>query len=234
MSIKVILWDIDNTLLDFHAAEAVAIRALFAKHGLGICTDEMLADYGAINRTYWQRLERGELSKPDVLVGRFQEFFGKYGLNTDCAAAFNDDYQLALGDTIRFFPGAWETVTVLKGKYLQCAVTNGTAIAQHRKLKNSGLGEIFNEVFISDEIGFEKPTAAFFDAVWAKIGKFSPDEVLIVGDSLTSDIQGGNNVGIRTCWFNPTGAPLPRNLRVDYDIRCVSEVLEICQANETI
>ena len=228
MSFKVILWDIDNTLLDFHKAEAVAIRALFAKHGLGICTDEMLADYSGINRTYWQRLERGELSKPEVLVGRFQEFFGKYGLNTNCAAAFNDDYQLALGDNIHFFPGAWETVTALKGKILQYAVTNGTAIAQHRKLQNSGLGEIFDEVFISDEIGFEKPTVAFFDAVWAKIGKFSPDEVLIVGDSLTSDIQGGNNVGIRTCWFNPAGAPLPQDLRIDYDIRFISEVSKIC------
>ena len=227
MKFKVILWDIDGTLLDFHAAESIAIRALFAKHGLGICTDEMLADYSAINRTYWQRLERGELEKTEVLVGRFREFFGKYGLNTDCAVAFNDDYQLALGDTIFFFPGAWETVNALKGKLLQCVVTNGTSIAQHRKLKNSGLGKIFDQVFISDEIGFEKPTVAFFDAVWAKIGKFDPDEVLIIGDSLTSDIQGGNNAGIKTCWFNPAGAPPPQNLRVDYDIRCISEVLEI-------
>lgn len=232
MSYKVILWDIDGTLLDFHAAESVAIRALFLKHNLGICTDEMLADYSKINRTYWQRLERGELTKPEVLVGRFQEFFGKYGLNTDCAVAFNDDYQLALGDTVRFFPGAWETVTALKGKVLQCAVTNGTAIAQHRKLKNSGLGEIFDDVFISDEVGFEKPMVAFFDAVRAKIGTFSPDEVLIVGDSLTSDIQGGNNVGIHTCWFNPAAAPLPSDLRIDYDIRCISEVLEICQRSK--
>ncbi|MBE6917286.1 MAG: noncanonical pyrimidine nucleotidase, YjjG family [Ruminococcaceae bacterium] len=228
MSFKVILWDIDGTLLDFHAAEVVAIRALFAKHDLGICTDEMLADYRGINRTYWERLELGVLTKPEVLVGRFQEFFGKYGLNTDCAAAFNDDYQLALGDTVHFFPGAWETVTALKGKLLQCVVTNGTAIAQHRKLTNSRLDTVFDEVFISDEIGFEKPSLSFFDAVWAKIGSFDPDEVLIVGDSLTSDMQGGINAGIHTCWFNPAGAPLPQNMRIDYDIRCISEVLEIC------
>ena len=227
MSTKVILWDIDGTLLDFHKAEVVAIRTLFAKHGLGTCTDEMLADYRVLNRIYWQRLERNEITKHEVLVGRFQEFFGKYGLNTDCAAAFNDDYQLALGDTIHFFPGAWETVTALKGKVLQCAVTNGTAIAQHKKLATSGLDAIFDDVFISDEIGFEKPNVAFFDAVWAKIGTFAPDEVLIVGDALTSDIQGGNNVNIRTCWFNPDGAPLPQHLRVDYDIRCISEILKI-------
>lgn len=229
MSFQVILWDIDGTLLDFHAAESVAIRALFHKHGLGTCTETMLADYSMINRGYWQRLERGELSKAEVLVGRFREFFGKYGLNTDCAAAFNDDYQLALGDTVHFFPGAWETVNALKGQLLQCVVTNGTAIAQHRKLKNSGLDGIFDAIFISDEIGNEKPTVAFFDAVWAKIGKFDPANVLIIGDSLTSDIQGGNNVGIRTCWFNPDGTPLPPDLRIDYDIRSIPEVLEIIQ-----
>ena len=227
MSFKVILWDIDGTLLDFHKAEAAAIRTLFKKYNLGICTDEMLADYSAINRTYWQRLEIGVLTKPEVLVGRFQEFFGKYRLNTDCAADFNADYQLALGDTVHFFPGALETITALQGKILQCAVTNGTAIAQHKKLAASGLDKLLDETFISDEVGFEKPNIAFFDAVWAKIGKFNPDEVLIVGDSLTSDMAGGNNAGIRTCWFNPTGAPLPRDLRIDYDIRCISEVLEI-------
>lgn len=229
MSFKVILWDIDGTLLDFHKSEVAAIRTLFIKHGLGICTDEMLADYRTINRSYWQRLERNQLSKPEVLVGRFREFFGKYGLNTDCAAAFNDDYQLALGDTVHYFPGAWETVTALKGSVLQCAVTNGTAVAQHKKLAASGLDAIFDDIFISDEIGLEKPSSAFFDAVWTKIGTFDPDEVLIVGDSLTSDIQGGNNVGIRTCWFNPQGDPLPKNLRIDHDIRCISEVLDICQ-----
>ena len=81
---KVILWDIDGTLLDFHKAEAAAIRSLFQRFGLGICTDEMLADYSAINVTYWQRLETGELTKPQVLTGRFYEFFEKYGLNTGC------------------------------------------------------------------------------------------------------------------------------------------------------
>lgn len=226
--IRVVLWDIDGTLLDFHKAEAAAIRILFERFQLGICTDEMLADYSGINRTYWQRLERGEMTKPEILVGRFREFFGKYGLNVGYAADFNDAYQLALGDTVCFFPGAQETVSALKGKVLQCAVTNGTAIAQHKKLALSGLDVLLDEIFISDEVGFEKPNVAFFDAVWAKIGTFAPDEVLIVGDSLTGDMRGGNNVGIRTCWFNPAGAPLPQNLRIDYDIRSIAEVLQLC------
>lgn len=226
-SIKVILWDIDGTLLDFHRAETIAIRALFQRFGFGECTDAMLADYSAINVRYWQRLEAGELTKPQVLTGRFQEFFQKYGLDTQRVTEFNDAYQLALGDTFCFCPGAKETVEALKSKVLQCAVTNGTAIAQHKKLAGSGLDKLLDALFISDEMGIEKPNAGFFDLVWQKIGHFSPDEVLIVGDSLTSDIQGGNNAGIRTCWFNPKGAPLPAHLRIDYDIRQIPQVLDI-------
>lgn len=226
---KVILWDIDGTLLDFHKAEAAAIHTLFDKFGLGKCTDEMLASYKAINITYWQKLERGELTKPQVLVGRFYDFFEKYNLDISCAPAFNEAYQLALGDTVHFFDGALETVQAMQGKILQCAVTNGTAVAQHKKLAASGLDKLLDHIFISDEIGVEKPNIGFFDAVWAKIGHYDPNDVLIVGDSLTSDIKGGNNAGIRTCWFNPNGAPLPQDLRIDYDIRQIPEVLKICE-----
>ena len=225
--IRVILWDVDGTLLDFHKAEAAAIHSLFQKFGLGTCTDAMLADYSAINAGFWRRLETGELTKPQVLNGRFQVFFQKYGLDISCAEAFNADYQLALGDTICFCPNALETLNALKGQTLQCAVTNGTAVAQKKKLAVSGLAQIFDYVFISDEIGIEKPNVGFFEAVWDNIGIFSPDEVLIVGDSLTSDIRGGNNAGIQTCWYNPKGLPAPDDLRIDYNIRDLAEVLQI-------
>lgn len=227
--IRVILWDVDGTLLDFHSAEAAAIRALFQKFGLGICTDAMLADYSAINAGFWRKLESGELTKPQVLTGRFETFFRKYGLDTGCVEAFNAAYQLALGDTVCFCPNALETLHACKGRMLQCAVTNGTAVAQKKKLAASGLDQIFDYIFISDEIGIDKPNLAFFDAVWQKIGAFDPKEVLIVGDSLTSDIRGGNNAGIQTCWYNPKGLPLPEDLRIDYDIRDLSQVLEICK-----
>lgn len=225
--IQVILWDVDGTLLDFHLAEAAAIRALFQKFGLGICTDAMLADYSTINAGFWRKLETGELTKPQVLTGRFETFFRKYGLDTGCVANFNAAYQLALGDTVCFCPNAMETLRALQGKVLQCAVTNGTAIAQKKKLSVSGLDQIFDHIFISDEIGIDKPNTAFFDAVWQTIGLFSPDTVLIVGDSLTSDIRGGNNAGIQTCWYNPKGLPLPADLRIDYNIRDLAEVLQI-------
>ncbi len=225
--IKVVLWDVDGTLLNFAAAEKVAIRKCFARHELGECTDEMLAQYVEINRKYWKMLERGELTKPEVLVGRFQEFFAGQGLDVSKAPAFNEDYQVSLGDTVCFEENGLEVIKVLKGKVLQCAVTNGTKVAQKRKLANSGLDQLLDYVFISDEIGIEKPMIGFFDAVWAGIGTFAPDEVLIVGDSLTSDMQGGCNAGILTCWYNPGSTANNSGLKLDYEIRNLKQVLDI-------
>lgn len=225
--IKVILWDVDATLLDFEKAEEAGIRGCFEKYNLGECTDEMLEVYKKINRRYWQMLERGEIEKQVLLVKRFEDFLDLYGLNSSVAGAFNEEYQIRLGDTAVFYDHALETVQALKGKVLQCAVTNGTKVAQDRKLKNSGLDKEFDHIFISEVVGIEKPNKEFFDAVFAKIGVFASEEVLIVGDSLTSDIQGGVNAGIKTCWFNPKGMENTSNLKPDYEIRDIGEVLKL-------
>ena len=225
--IKVVLWDIDGTLLNFAAAEKAAIRKCFESHKLGVCTDKMLAQYVEINHKYWKMLERGELTKPEVLVGRFQEFFFAQELDVSKAPAFNEEYQVRLGDTVCFEENGLEVIKALKGKVLQCAVTNGTKVAQKRKLANSGLDKLLDYIFISDEIGIEKPMIGFFDAVWAVIGKFAPEEVLIVGDSLTSDMQGGYNAGILTCWYNPADAVNASGLELDYIITNLKQVLDI-------
>ena len=227
--IKVILWDVDGTLLNFEAAERVAIRSCFAQFNLGECTDAMLEEYSAINRKYWERLERGEITKPEVLTGRFYEFFGNYGLDTSVVPAFNAQYQLSLGDTVCFHDNAPEVIRALSAKVKQYVVTNGTRIAQERKLKNSGLGEKMAGIFISELVGAEKPSVTFFDAVWAEIGRYNSDEVMIVGDSLTSDMRGGNNAGIICCWYNPGSKPVPQDLRIDYNITSLEQVLDICK-----
>lgn len=226
-NIKAILWDIDGTLLNFEVAETCAIRQCFADFGLGFCTDAMMTEYSQINRKYWQRLERGELTKQQVLEGRFYEFFQHYQLDQSVIGAFNAAYQIALGDTVCFNPHAREVLEVLKGKVGQYAATNGTKVAQSRKLAKSGLDQIFDAVFISEDIGAEKPAVEFFHAVWRKIGAVKPEEVLIVGDSLTSDIQGGNNAGLRCCWYNPHHAVNTRNLRIDYEIDDLEQVLTL-------
>ena len=226
---KVVLWDIDGTLLDFEKAEEAGIRGCFTKYNLGECTDEMLEKYKVINRGYWQAMERGEVEKPVLLVKRFEDFLNFYGLDSSVAAGFNNLYQSLLGETIVFTPHAWETIQKLKGKVLQCAVTNGTKAAQDGKLKNSKLDKEFDHIFISDVVGIEKPNVGFFDAVFAEIGKYDKSEVLIVGDSLTSDIRGGVNAGIKTCWFNPKGVENAGSLKPDFEIKDVAEVLKLTE-----
>lgn len=225
--IKTLLWDIDGTLLNFEKAENYAIKKCFEIFGIGECTDEMVARYSPINRKYWEALERGEITKPQVLRGRFEEFFKSENICFDRIDDFNAEYQVRLGDKVFFCDNGYETVTALKGKIKQYAVTNGTYVAQSRKLTQSGLIDIFDGVFISDKIGFEKPSVEFFDAVQSEIGKFSHNEVMIIGDSLTSDMRGGNNADILCCWYNPNGAENKYSIKIDYEIKSLAEVIEI-------
>ena len=218
--IDVILWDVDGTLLDFLAAE----QAAMAHFGLGPLTPERLARYSALNRVYWQRLERGELTKPQVLVGRFREFFAGEGLSPDLARPFNARYQEKLGDTVRFQDGADKLVARLRGRVRQYAATNGTRVAQERKLRRSGLDRQLDGVFISELLGAEKPSPAFFDQVLAAIGPVDRRRVLMVGDSLTSDMAGGLGAGLRCCWYNPQRLPAPPDLALDYVISDLNEV----------
>lgn len=225
--IKYVLWDIDGTLLNFHIAEENAIKACFLEYGLGNITSEMLKDYRAINNKYWKALERGEVSRKDVLEGRFKDFFNKYNIDTKLAKDFNISYQKNLGKTYVFNDNAYETVMSLNGKYYQYAASNGSLIAQRGKLEGAGLDKIFKGVFISEQIGFEKPSTEFFDHVFEKIGSNNKSEYVIIGDSLTSDILGGNLSGIKTIWFNPDCLEANKDIHFDYEIKNLKEVLEI-------
>ena len=225
--IKVLLWDVDGTLLDFKKSEYVAIKKCFEIFQLGECTDEMIARYSEINRKYWEKLERKEMTKPEILVNRFVDFFATENIQTDCAPRFNREYQMQLGETICFCDDSYELLKSLKGKVKQYAVTNGTKPAQDKKLQKSGLIDIFDGIFISEVVGHEKPGIEFFEHVWNEIGHYEKDEVIIVGDSLTSDIQGGNNAGILCCWYNPKHVENNGRLKIDYEIDNLQKVLEI-------
>lgn len=224
---KYLLWDIDGTVLNFLASEAYAIRALFKKYNLGECSDEKLELYSGINSKYWQMLERGELTKPEILVGRFREFFEIIGADTTIVEKFNRDYQITLGDHIEFIENAKEILLSQKGKYTLAAVTNGTKIAQEKKLCLSGLCEIFDAIFISENIGAEKPSKEFFDYVFEKLGITNKSEVLIIGDSLTGDMQGGYLSGIDTCWFNAAHKSNTMDFSVTYEIDHLDEIADI-------
>ena len=224
---SIILWDVDGTLLDFEAAEANAVRSLYRDFGLGECTPRALLNYNLINKKYWKRMELGEIGKQEVLVGRFREFLETEGLDVSLAGTLNKEYQLRLGDTIVFCENAKDLVRELKGKVKQYAVTNGTALAQNKKLRNSGLDKIFDDIFISETIGYEKPDVRFFEGVYEKTGRPDKSQMIIIGDSLTSDIRVGNRAGIAACWYNPLGKVNEDNEPVTYEIRSLKEVPEI-------
>lgn len=227
---KYLLWDIDGTVLDFLAAEKAAIKAMFRKYGYGVCTDEMVERYSAINVKYWRELEKGKMTKAEILTGRFREFFALEGIEAD-VDSFNQDYQLALGDTIIFIDGALDMLKKEKGRYVLIAITNGTKRAQSKKLKVSGLDQIFDYIFISEDVGEEKPSAGYFEKVIDTAGITDRSEALVIGDSLTSDITGGIRAGIATCWFNPDGSPNNKGVIPDMEIKSLYELEGILEQN---
>ena len=190
--IKILLWDIDATLLDFLKSESMALKKAFAHFGLGKCPDSKVAEYSAINQSYWNRLETGELTKEQVLVGRFEEFLNVKGFCDVDANEFCEFYELSLPDCVEFMGNAESVIKTLSKTYKQYAVTNGAKAVQEKKLAVSGIDGIFNGAFISDDVGYAKPSKEFFDVVLKNIPSVNTDEIMIVGDSLTSDIKGGN------------------------------------------
>lgn len=225
--IRVILWDVDGTLLDFPAAERAAITQSFAHFGLGECSPEQVARYSDLNHSYWRKLEDGLITKEQVLLGRFEEFFAREGIDFHRVREFNDVYQVLLGETVCFMDHSYELIKSLRGKVRQYAVTNGTRVAQEKKLNKSGLIHLFDGVFISELVGAEKPSPIFFDHVFSTIGPVDRGEVLIVGDSPTSDMRGGLNAGIRCCWYNPKGLSAPEGMKLDHIIENLNQVTDI-------
>lgn len=220
---KKILWDIDGTLLNFDLAETAAINKCFEIFSLTKPTEEMLKVYKDINNIYWQRLERNEITRDEVLLGRFRDFFNRYGIDTKIVEDFNYNYQIQLGKTYVFNPFGKEIVRKLSTKYDQYAVTNGSLTAQKGKLEGSDLNKILLVSFISEKIGFEKPDKRFFDYVFDKIGSHDLEDYVIIGDSLTSDMLGGVNAKIKTIWFNPENKANHLNLPIDREIKSLKD-----------
>ena len=220
---KKILWDIDGTLLNFDLAETAAIYKCFEIFNLDKPSEDMLKTYKVITDSYWKRLERNEITRDEVLLDRFREFFARFGLRTDIVEDFNEKFQIELGKTYVFNPYGEEIVKKLAESYDQYAVTNGSLTAQRGKLEGSNLNNIFKKSFISELVGFEKPDTRFFDYVFEKIESYDLDDYVIIGDSLTSDMLGGKNAKIKTIWFNPEGKENSLNLDLDYEISSLDE-----------
>lgn len=220
--IEFLFLDLDDTILDFHAAEQVAIRQTLRQFGLEP-TEEVLDAYHRINKWHWQQLELGNLTRNQVLEGRFQALFAETDIQADsaaCAGAYTED----LSHCCQFIPGALEALEALRKKYRLYLASNGTAWVQRRRIAGAELAPYFEDIFISQELGHNKPSRDYFDACFARIPRFDPAQAMIVGDSLSSDILGGINAGIRTCWVNPGHAQAPEGLQPDLEIEDLSQL----------
>ena len=219
--IEYLFLDLDDTILDFHKAERIALSKTIRDFGVEP-TEETLALYHGINKWHWEQLEKGTLTREEVLVNRFGVLFREFGLEIDataCARAYEQN--LSVGHY--FLPGAEETVDALSKRYRLFLVSNGTASVQKGRMTSANLYRFFETVFVSQEIGHTKPSRAYFDACFARIPDFDPQKAIIVGDSLSSDIQGGINAGIRTVWVNPDHKPCG-NIRPDFEIEYLHQL----------
>ncbi len=224
-----IFWDLDQTLLDFSKSQDYALRFCFEKLGLPIDSGIVLR-YSRINDSYWKRLESGEISKNEVLLGRFRTLFEELGITKYTASDINVMYQEALGSVAFLIEEADSLLAGLKEKgYRQYIVTNGVNSTQENKMKLSGLNKLVDGVFVSELIGYPKPMKEFFDACFAKLPDVKREQCILVGDSLTSDMKGANNAGIAACWFNPDKQENTLGLRIDFEIRRLEELSEILQ-----
>ena len=228
MKKKFLLFDVDRTLLDFDRSEAEAIKNTLRHFGLPV-TDEICARYPAINESLWEEFEKGTIEKATILYRRFDILFSEFSLTCD-SKEFDGYYRADLSKHAFLIDGAKELLLSLKAKGYQIHyVTNGTAGVQYPRLKKSGLDALAYGIFLSEEIGFQKPEKAFFDAVFPKISNFKLEEAIIIGDSLSSDMKGGENVGLDTMWYNPKKVSNRLNLSVTYevtDFRQIESILD--------
>ena len=220
-----LLFDADNTLFDFDQAERNAHLLLCRAHGLAF-SEEGYQLYHKCNADLWRDFDRGLCTKEYLLVERFRRYLAITGERAD-TEALNRDHLRALGEGAMLLPGAEELCRVLSRDHRLYLLTNAVASVQKARFANSAIAPYFQGAFISEEVGVGKPDPAYFDYVFHAVPGLARDNALVIGDSLTSDIQGANNAGLPCCWFNPKGQPRPQGLRIDYEIRALEELYAI-------
>lgn len=220
-----LLLDADDTIFDFHAAERIAFFATMDQMGIA-ADDGMHAVYSLINDSHWKALERGELTREQVLVGRYARFAEHFGLQTD-PAEMNRCYLQNLSRQTILFDDSMEAMQTLAGDHRIYIVTNGNAMVQRGRFANSPVMQYVDGYFISGEIGYEKPDIRYFDAVFAAIPEFDPATTLLAGDSATSDLQGAINAGLDSCYVDRRGKPLPEVICPTYRVATLAELAKL-------
>ncbi len=219
--IEFLFLDLDDTILDFHKAERIALSKTIRDFGVEP-TEEVLNRYHLINKWHWEQLELGKMTRDQVLKNRFRALFEELGITVDaadCAAAYEKN--LSIGHY--FLPGAEEAVDRLSKKYRLFLASNGTASVQKGRMTSANLYRFFERVFVSQEIGHNKPSREYFSACFAEIPGFDITKAMMVGDSLSSDIKGGINAGLKTVWVNPRHEDCG-SIQPDHEIEALSQL----------
>lgn len=222
---KTLLFDADETLLDFNSAQYDALTKLFLSHGFEI-NDAIREQYHILNTSLWKAYERGEIKREEILNTRFTKLFQTLGHSVD-GIAFEKEYHKELNKGHKLIPGAIELLDQLKATHDLYIVTNGVADTQYKRLTASSLLPYFKEIFVSEVTGYQKPQIEFFQYVFERIPNFNPSETIIIGDSLSSDMQGGINAGIDTCWYNRAGITNSLELPITYEIQELRDLIPI-------
>ena len=201
-----VLFDADETLLDFRKSENSALLQTFCENNLP--TDEsFLKSYMEINDSLWERFNKGEIRKNEITDMRFTLLFEKYKIALD-GKKFNDIYLNNLSSYGYVLEGAYELCQKLFENGLKLyIITNGIGFVQKKRFSKSSLGKFFEKVYISEDIGASKPSKEYFDFVYADICEKDKSKIIVVGDSLGADIRGGKKYGFATCWYNPKNLP---------------------------
>ncbi len=220
-----VLFDADQTLFDFVRSERCALCAALEAAGI-TPTHEMIERYSEINLATWKRLERGEITKEALRTERFEVFCRHFGFQKD-VPRMAADYLASLATQSFLLEDAFAVCETLAAHCRLYIVTNGIASVQHGRFDRSPIKPLFQDIFISDELGAEKPSRLFFDEVARRVPDFDPAHTLIVGDSLTSDMAGGTNAGLDTCWFNPSRKPVPAELPITYTVSSLWDVIPL-------
>ena len=226
MTYKFLLFDLDHTLLDFDTAEDVALTQLLKEEGIEDI--QAYKDYYVpMNKSLWKDLEQKRITKAELINTRFAKLFAHFGIIKD-GSYLAERYQFFLAQQGQIFSGAIELLDTLTERgYELYAATNGITAIQTGRLAQSGLAPYFNQIFISEQLKTQKPDALFYEKIGQQIDGYSKEKTLMIGDSLTADIQGGNNAGIDTIWYNPHHLENNTQAQPTYEVDSYQALLEI-------
>ncbi|MFB7138140.1 YjjG family noncanonical pyrimidine nucleotidase [Gottfriedia sp. NPDC056225] len=229
---KTLLLDVDDTLLDFGAAEKVALQSLFKDQNIPL-TSEIKSRYKEINHGLWKAFEEGKISRDDVVNTRFSTLFKEFGIDVD-GLMLEQTYQNYLGEGNQLIEGAFELLSNLQDHFDLYIVTNGISKTQYKRLNAARIYPFFKDIFVSEDTGYQKPMKEYFDYVFARIPNIELDKTLIIGDSFSADITGGVGAGIDTCWVNSKALSNDTALIPTYEIQKLDELYKILNIEQKI